>query len=594
LTPSDKSRSAPSRKRSKKTVVRPPESPLAGTTEAKKQATELHARLQELSRRAAELENRVGELNHELEKTRNEARESDARATELERRSQRVPALEEEAAALRRRLAESEEGRDAARKENGRLETQAAGLKQQVEASEARISESNQRVGALERELIEAREAEAKAREDSLRELEEVRRRLAESEEGRDAARKENARLESRAQSADTRTSEANRRIGALERELVEAREAEAKARAGESQAAQLRETAERLRAETARLEKTRSEQQRWLEELGQTVVDLERQLQEAGSTKPAKALPPPAPSEPAAPPPPPMAETTLRPQHLFGPVGADGHPSHVLQELLFRDAAGVVYRARERATGRTFAARFVAGQAGEEQTLAIEREVERLIALPHPNILHVQGSGRRKNRLYLMMDLVEAPTLGQAKIRDIRRVCAVVRDAAEAVHYAHEEGILHGDLNPENILVASPEGRDHALVKDFGLGRLLESLVPLTPGKDAGTPIRNPAYLPPEQTRALKPALSPSVDVYGLGATLYAALAGRPPFEGKDMPQVLTRVMFEEPLPLERVRPDVPEALAATVRRAMAKESGHRFGSAKELADALTRFLIP
>jgi hypothetical protein len=87
--------------------------------------------------------------------------------------------------------------------------------------------------------------------------------------------------------------------------------------------------------------------------------------------------------------------ETTLKPQHAFGPDGEDGQPIYVLHELLPPDEMGVLYRASERADGRQFAVRFLAGQAGEEQTQAIEREVERLIALPHPDLHACRAGGR-------------------------------------------------------------------------------------------------------------------------------------------------------------------------------------------------------
>jgi serine/threonine-protein kinase len=250
---------------------------------------------------------------------------------------------------------------------------------------------------------------------------------------------------------------------------------------------------------------------------------------------------------------------------------------------MLPKDAMGVVYRATERSTGRAFAVRFMAGQAGEDQTRAFEKEVEKLISLPHPNILHVQGSGRRKNRLYVMMDLVEGPTLAAAKIAEIPRICAILRDAASAVNYANEEGIFHGDLSPESIVVAKEGGKDLALVKDFGLACLLET--------QAGG-LRNPAFLPPEQVRVLKSPLTAAVDVYGLGATLFAALTGRAPFEGKDAAQISKRVMIEDPPPVEKFRSDVPKAVSAVVRRAMAKERGVRYPSAQAMADALSKFL--
>jgi serine/threonine protein kinase len=88
------------------------------------------------------------------------------------------------------------------------------------------------------------------------------------------------------------------------------------------------------------------------------------------------------------------------------------------------------------------------------------------------------------------------------------------------------------------------------------------------------------------------KPKLSVAGDVYALGATLYAALVGKPPFEGKDAAQLRTRVMFSEPPPLNKVRPDVPEAVIKIVRRAMVKETGLRYASANEFAEALSRFL--
>jgi serine/threonine-protein kinase len=253
---------------------------------------------------------------------------------------------------------------------------------------------------------------------------------------------------------------------------------------------------------------------------------------------------------------------------------------------MISGDLLGAVYRAAERLSGRFFAVRFMAGQAGEEQTAMIEKEVELLIALPHPNILHVEGSGRRQNRLYIAMDYIEAPSLGQAKIQEIPRLTTIFREVAEAVHYAHEEGILHGDLNPENILVGRVEDRDHPYVKDFGLAHLLEGVGTQASSREPGPILRMPAYQAPEQK------LSIASDVYSLGATFYAALAGRAPFEGQDAKQILTRARIGEPPPLERLRKDIPEALGVVIRRAMAKEPSLRYPTAKDMANSLKRIL--
>jgi hypothetical protein len=578
------------RKRSRKGSTEPVAEPVS----------DAHAQLQELSRRAADAESRAAQLEEELCKTREETASLQSRAQDAAALVARQAALEEEAASLRRKLDDAARTRDAALRQaeqdrvareealsamkpleaerdtlRRRAETLAQDLEKAVQARDEAVGRSRapeaerdalrQRSDSLARSLEEA----VRAREDALgqskalsvelqlrkeeaadlgRQLEESRSEqqlLKEGLEGlkelRDRTLRENESL--RAGSAG--------RFEALERELAAARLS--------------MKLAESRQGEIERLEAVRREQER-------RIADLERRLEEAGAPKP----PPP----PAAAVPQPQAETTLRSQHHFGPAAPDGQPAYVLHEILGKDALGVVYRATERADGRVFAVRFLGGQAGEERTAAIEREVEKLIALPHPNILHVQGAGRRKNRLYLMMDYVEAPAISKSGLQELPKLCALLRDAALAVHYAHEERIYHGDLNPDNIRVL-PDGQP--LVKDFELAYLLE--------RGEGQALRNPAFLPPEQIKSTKP-LTAAVDVYGLGATLWACVAGRPPFEGPDPAKVMARVLIEEPLPLGRVKPGTPEGLAAIVRRAMAKEPGLRYPAAKDFAEALGRFL--
>jgi len=483
------------------------------------------------------------------------------------------------------------EARDKAESDNVQQRAAAADLREKLGQADAKLAEGKQQVESLERRLTEAK--------DASRRVEVLERELAQA-------------------------AQVGQRVEALERQLAEAKDAESKAREEASRKAQQAASAEeRLRGDVARLEGVRSEQQKSMEALGKKVTELERRLHEEETRKPeppprapepppapvAVAAPAPDPFVPPTPPPPPKPveaippaqavpatsgtpETTLRPQNLFGPVGADGQQIYILHELLSKDDLGVVYIASERATGRKFMAQFMAGQAGEEQTQAIERGMEKLISLPHPNILHVQGTGRRKNRLYVMMDFVEAPTLGQAKIREIPRICAILRDAASAIHYAHEEGIFHGGVNPDTILVGKDGEKDQALVKEFGLGFLQELSLPAATGTAAPPVFRNPAYLPPEQVRTQKSPLNPAIDVYGLGATLYGALAGRPPFEGKDAVQISKRVMIQDPIPVEKIRSEVPGAVGTIVRRAMAKERGVRYATAQDMADALSRYL--
>lgn len=606
--------------------------------------------IQVLHRQLSEMTFKLGGLEEQLKRSREAQSRSDAAAAASERRAQdvsfkasRVPTLEMEIAALRPQLEEArrrvKELQADAKK--GRLE------REQLQADHRnaviRAAELEHRVEGLSAGASRAGNLEQKSEELRVS-LEETTRAL---EEARQLAAEVTLDRSRQIEAAAAQTAELKKHQESLEQEIVQARKAEAQARA---EAVACKASEERLNDEVTRLKGNCQEQRQTLDRLERKAKDLEEILAKTESFPPSSAtlredplgvfpaessplsdppslpplpasgggttasdpiehatpteaplLPPPTPipiafdplSAPHSPEAPPVRETTLRMQNLFGSDGEDGQPRYVLEDILSKDALGIVYRATERSTARKFVVRFMAGQAGEEQTQAIERGVEKLIALPHPNILHIQGSGRRKNRLYLMMDLVDGPTLGESNIQEVMRICAIVRDSAAAVHYANEECIFHGDLNPENILVTQMDGRDHPLVKEFGLGFLQEIMMPPTSGKEATPVLRNPAFLPPEQVRSMKSPLSAAGDVYGLGATLYAALSGRPPFEGKDPAKVAKRVMIEEPIPIEKVRLDVPEAVGAIIRRSMAKERGLRYASAQDMADALTRILV-
>lgn len=550
-----------------------------------------------MSEAVAALRKRLEESRAENKELRDKLISTEGVADDLDQRAQ---GLTGETAELRRQLEDAladgrkaQEARTAAEARatdlGHRLNEETNALRKQLEA---RTLELAGETAAL-RKLID----------DSAAELKSALETRDRSEKEIAVLRREAAEMKQQAALAEEKAAEANRYFASLERELLDAREAASKPAvpAAAPAAAPPPPPPEPPKPEP------RSNSLDSIFDPEPAAPPAPPQVEEKPPPPPAPAPsvfdPEPAPAAPIAasippsqpvPAPASSPETTLRPQHNFGPPGPDGQPGFVLHELLPPDAMGVVYRASERATGRVFAVRFLAGQAGDEQTKVIEREVEKLIALPHPNILHVQGSGRRKSRLYLAMDLVQFPTLARAKIHDLRRVLAILCDAAGAVHYAHEEGIHHGDLHPENIVVARDGEQDHPLVKDFELGFLMETLLAPPSPKDGRNFVRNIAYLPPEQVNEAKPKLTVAGDVYGLGATLYAALGGRAPFEGKDAAQVRTRVMFEEPPPLVKLRADVPEPVATIVRRAMVKESGLRYATAKDFHDALAKLLVP
>jgi len=301
---------------------------------------------------------------------------------------------------------------------------------------------------------------------------------------------------------------------------------------------------------------------------------------------------PDPVPSAPVAPPSLTVAPRPAAAEGTFGRPGADGQPRYELLEKVGHDLAGTVFHARDRESGRDVAVRFLPAQSGEPQTAALERYLKKALSLEHSGILRVRDTGRRGDQIYVASDYLPGGSLTGSK--DTRRLCAVLRDAALGVHHAHQQGVFHGDLHPGQVLVRQEQGQEErGVVKDFRLAHALESLTPVAAGPAAAVPfVRNPAYLAPELAEQRTRALSAATDVYGLGATLYALLAGRPPFEGRTVGQMLGRIMMEEPIAIEKVCPDVPEPLAAVIRRSMAKDVSLRFPDAKHFADALDKIL--
>ena len=597
------------------------------------------ADLEKKSREAPKEDPRIPGFQKDLATLREELKRGQELRAAAEREAtalkSQVAGLQKDLSGLRDELKKAQDLRGGTDRDNAALKSKIADLEKKTREApkeDPRIPGFQKDIAALREELKKAQDLRAGTERDNaalksrIADLEKKTREAPQDDARSAGLQKDLVAMKERAEKAEAKSAEAERYFQSMEQALVEAQ--------GEA------DNAEALRAEVAKLQEECKEHEEGLDQLSETVMELQHQLDIASSSTSGSAPAEPvvmdpeplqapvvqeepaivhpglptapvaaplkleldffdAPAAATAPPPPPPAapkpivippavavpsssspETTLRTNNTFGPTGLDGQPMYLLHEILPNDLKGVIYRATDRADGRAFAVRFMAGQAGEEQTRAFEKEVEKLTGLPHPNILHVQGSGRRKNRLYVMMDLVTAPTLGAAKIQEIPRIVAILRDAAAAVHYAHEEEVFHGDLNLETIVVAKEEDKDLALVKDFGLAYMLET-------QTGG--LRNPAFLPPEQVRVLKTPLSAAVDVYGLGATLFAALTGKAPFEG-DPAKIVKRIMIEEPPPVEKLRPDVPKAVGAIVRRAMAKERSVRYASAGELADALSK----
>ena len=254
----------------------------------------------------------------------------------------------------------------------------------------------------------------------------------------------------------------------------------------------------------------------------------------------------------------------------------------------LGRGAMGVVYRARDPQLGRTVALKLLLRLADAEERLRFEREVRAMAQVRHPNLLGIYGAGRDQGRAFLVTDLAAGSLSDELRAGPLRpeRAIEVVAAVARGLQRAHEAGVLHRDIKPDNVLLAR-DGRP--LLADFGLARPIAGGDSLTA---TGSVLGTPSYMAPEQARG--EAASPLSDVYGLGALLYACLAGRPPFRAGSVLATLHAVVDQAPPSLRELGVACPPALEATCLRCLAKEPSQRPASAEALAEELERAPAP
>jgi WD40 repeat protein/tRNA A-37 threonylcarbamoyl transferase component Bud32 len=271
------------------------------------------------------------------------------------------------------------------------------------------------------------------------------------------------------------------------------------------------------------------------------------------------------------------------------GLVGRTLGDCEVLKEI-DRGGMGIVYKARQKRLNRPVALKVIrrAELADAGEVDRFRRDAEHLAALDHPNIVKLYEVGDYDGLPYLVMQLIDGDSLARCLPRyaaDPRAAARLVATSARAVHHAHQRRILHRDLKPANILIDA-DGQPH--VTDFGLARKIEGSGDATP---SGAVVGTPEYMAPEQARG-DTALTTAADVYGLGAVLYALLAGRPPFQAGSTLETLRQVCEQEPTPPSRFQPRADRDLQTVCLKCLDKEPGRRYGSAEALADDLERWL--
>jgi eukaryotic-like serine/threonine-protein kinase len=253
--------------------------------------------------------------------------------------------------------------------------------------------------------------------------------------------------------------------------------------------------------------------------------------------------------------------------------------------------AMGIVYRARQISLDRFVALKMIrAGALAREEDLRrFQNEAEAVARLDHPHIVPIYEVGERDGRRYFSMKLIGGPCLNSrlaTYTTNPKGAARLTITIAEAVHHAHQRGILHRDLKPSNILL-DEDGDPH--VTDFGLAKRVEGANELT---ISGAILGTPAYMAPEQASGIKQLVTVLSDVYGLGAVLYALLTGHAPFRGDTVLLTLQQVRENPPTAPVKLNPKVPRDLEIICLKCLEKSPQHRYPSAQALVDDLHRFV--
>lgn len=260
------------------------------------------------------------------------------------------------------------------------------------------------------------------------------------------------------------------------------------------------------------------------------------------------------------------------------------------LGDVLGEGGMGVVYRARELETGREVAIKTLERASDPVLAERFLREGQAQAGLDrHPNIVRVHSAGEAQGRFYLVLDLVAGEDLQSRIDREpilVEDAARIVAQVASAVAHAHARGILHRDLKPANVIL-SAEGP--AKLLDFGVAHLEGRRTLTATGEIVGTP----AYMAPEQLNNSK-AADVRADVYGLGALLYAALTGEPPFAAGSQIALMGKV-FDEPAPsVTERRPDAPAHLVRLCKLALAKQPSRRPQTVADFQASLAGAALP
>jgi eukaryotic-like serine/threonine-protein kinase len=287
------------------------------------------------------------------------------------------------------------------------------------------------------------------------------------------------------------------------------------------------------------------------------------------------------------------MANSPARGAVDVGSVIAD---TYTIEALLGRGGMGSVFLAsHKRLAGKRVAIKILHTELEDADVVArFKREAEIAAKLNHPNIVGVIDYNVAPDGMpYLVLDYLEGETLAQAIARGpmaLEQVLSIMRQVGSALAAAHRAGIVHRDLKPQNIFLVPTEidGREVEIAKvlDFGISKIRGSQTVKT---QEATLLGTPQYMAPEQALGQHANVDERTDVFALGAIVYEMLSGKPAFAGASIPEVVFKVVYEQPTPLAQQATQVPPAIVAAVDKAMAKASDERFATVAGFVEALT-----
>jgi serine/threonine protein kinase len=276
----------------------------------------------------------------------------------------------------------------------------------------------------------------------------------------------------------------------------------------------------------------------------------------------------------------------------------------YLIQSRLGEGGMAYVYKAYHKRLRREAAIKIILSDIAHDANFQarFEQEAQLIANLQHPNIVSIYDFGEDRGLTYLVMQYVGGGTLRQnlpnGRPLEARRAIHYTLQMARALHHAHQHGIVHRDVKPQNMLL-SADNPHQLLLSDFGIAKIFDRTQEDTYTGDAGNAslayplmtsagqiVGTAAYMAPEQVN--RQPVDARTDVYALGIVLYQMLTGYAPFQSDTTEGLLYQQVHMPPKPVQQLNPDVPDALAQITERALAKNAAHRFPSAEMMAQAL------